>query len=163
MSWLVRVVLVGAPACTASGSAGSCEIPEAGEGVGAGLVVCSSGVVAVSWLGTVELELTGAGETAEGWVAVGRPGPGTVSWVVGAGLVEALACAASVWVETCAVAGVEGAAWVWLTVGWPGVGPEAWLVEVELAEAVACTACVSVKDCDVACAGAGACVWFGTV
>jgi hypothetical protein len=163
VSWLVGIALVGAPACTASVSAGFCEVPTAGEGAGAGLVVCSSGVAAVSWLGFVELELTGAGDLAEVWVAVGRLGLGTVSWAVGVGLVGVLACAASVWVETCAVAGTEGAAWVWLTVGWPAVGSKAWPVEVELAEAVACTVCVSVKDCDVSCAGAGACVWLFTV
>jgi hypothetical protein len=66
VSWLAGIVLVEAPACTASVCAGSCEVSETGEDAGAGLGVCASGVAAVPWLGGVELELTGAGETVEG-------------------------------------------------------------------------------------------------
>ena len=44
----------------------------------------------MSWLGGVGLELTGAGEIAEGCVPVGWSGPGTVSWLVGVALVGCL-------------------------------------------------------------------------
>ena len=84
------VGLVGASACTASVSAGSCELVGAGAGAGAGLAVCSSGVAAMSWLGGAGLEFAGAGEIAEGCVPVGWSGPGTVSWLVGVGLVGCL-------------------------------------------------------------------------
>jgi hypothetical protein len=83
--------------------------------------------------------------------------------------VGALAWAASVWVESCAVAGVEGAAGGWLTVGWPAMGSTAWLVEGGLAKASAWTVCVPVEGCGVSCAEVGACIglvdvcWSGAV
>jgi hypothetical protein len=68
----------------------------------------------------VGLELTGAGEIAEGCVPVGRSGPGTVSWLVRVALVGASACTVCASLDGCDVSCV-------------GVGACVWLVGVELA------------------------------
>ena len=93
--------LAGEPACAASVSAVSWEFVVAGEGAGAGLTVCSSGVAAMSWLDGAGLELTGAGEIVEGCVSVDNSAPGTASWLVGVELVEASAGTVSVVLDGC--------------------------------------------------------------
>ena len=125
----------------------------------------------MSWLGRVGLELTGAGEIAEGWVPVGRSGPGTVSWLVGAALVGASACTVCVSLVGCDVscAGVGACVWpvgVGLALADVGeavgvsptacsdVGAELWLIGAALLGASACAACIWVEACEVAGVGA---------
>ena len=126
----------------------------------------------MSWLGRVGLELTGAGEVAEGCVPVGWSGPGTVSWLVGAALVGASACTVCVSLGGCDVscAGVGAGVWpvgVGLALADVGeavgvsptaccsdVGAEFWLIGAALSGALACAACVWVEACEVAGVGA---------
>jgi hypothetical protein len=126
----------------------------------------------MSWLGRVGLELTGAGEIAEGCVPVGWSGPGTVSWLVGAALVGASACTVRVSLVGCDTpcAGVGAGVWpvgvglaladVGETVGvsptaaCSDVGAEFWLIGAALSGALACAACISVEAFDVAGVGA---------
>ena len=91
----------------------------------------------MSWLGRVGLELTGAGEIAEGCVPVGWSGPGTVSWLVGAALVGASACTVCVSLVGCDVSCAGVGAGVW------PVGVGLALADVGEAVGVSPTACCS--------------------
>jgi len=126
----------------------------------------------MSWLGGVGLELTGAGEIAEGCVPVCWPGPGTVPWLVGAALVGASACTVRVSLDgrDVSCAGVDAGVWpvgagVALsdvgeavgaepTAACSEAGAEPWLIGAELLGASACAACVWVVACEVADVGA---------
>ncbi|ANY77227.1 hypothetical protein BB934_02520 [Microvirga ossetica] len=124
----------------------------------------------MSWLGRVGLEFTGAGEIAEGCVPVGRSGPGTVSWLVGAALVGASACTVCVSLDgrDVSCAGVAGAWFVGVGLALADVreavgvsptacsvvGAELWLVGAALLGTPACEACIWFEACEVAGVGA---------